>query len=324
MDILGTLACLLFLGLFLLLLMALISPFESLSWWAGWSKRSHKKSELNKPILQHSNSVKHYIVYLTAIGGISAEDISKRERLFLAGIHEQLPNTTIIDDVFPFSVTNNPLNGERQLGWLWQKIHTRRRAGHFGLLTGLIFVRNLLQVGVSGDRRYGPISNAGVAREIARSLVRHGYVVDSGHPIAIMGWSGGGQIAIGVARYLNQALQAPVNVVSIGGVMADDPSIAYVNRLIHLQGSKDALPNLGKILYPGRWPFLPNTPWNKAERDGTIQNINPGPFRHTGKNDYFDRHATLPDGQTFLDKTVSEIATALKDMDADYLADNNI
>lgn len=322
MTLLTPLVCLLFLGLFLLFLMAIVSPFESLGWWAGWSKRGSKKNEPAQPITPHSESTKYYIVYLTAVGGISAADISKRERRFLAGLQEQLPDTVIVDDVFPFSVTNNPLNGERQLGWLWQKIHTRRRGGHFGLLTTLIFARNVLQVGVSGDRRYGPINNVGVAREIVRSLIQHGYVLGSGHPISVMGWSGGGQIAIGVTRYLHEALQAPVNVVSIGGVMADDPSIAYVNRLIHLQGSKDKFPNLGKILYPGRWSFLPNTPWNKAEHDGTIQNIDPGPIRHTGKKDYFDRHATLPDGQTYLDKTISEIATALKEINALYFSNN--
>ncbi len=226
-----------------------------------------------------------------------------------------MPDAVIVDNVFPFSVTNNPLNGERQLAWLWQKIHNSRMRGQATILSGLIFVRNLLQVGVSGDPRYGPIYNAGVAREIGRSLIRHGYEIQSGKPIAVMGWSGGGQIAIGVARYINQAFETPVDVVSIGGVMADDPGIGYVNRLIHLQGSKDHFPDLGKILYPGRWPFLSNTAWNQAKRSGIIEVYDPGPVHHTGRKDYFDRHATLPNGQSYLDKTVELIVTALHKTD---------
>ena len=85
---------------------------------------------------------------------------------------------------FPFSVTNNPLNGERSLGWLWQRIHNSRLGRRGSVLAMLIFVRNLFQVGVSSDPRYGPIYNVGVARELMRSLLRHGYPPDSGIPIA--------------------------------------------------------------------------------------------------------------------------------------------
>jgi hypothetical protein len=35
-------------------------------------------------------------------------------------------------------------------------------------------------------------------------------------------------------------------------------------------------------------------------------------MKHTGRGDYFDRKETLPDGQSYLNKTVSVIATALR------------
>lgn len=315
--ILEPLSFLISLGLLLLFFMAIFSPLEALGWWAGWSDKSVdiEHSALTA-YLDHPGDItpspaEYFVIYLTAIGGISAEDISGRERRFLAGLQDKLPGTVIIDDVFPFSVNNNPLNGERQLAWLWQKIHNSRLRGRGSLMAALIFVRNLLQVAVSGDQRYGPIYNVGVAHEIAQSLVRHGYPLGKAKPIIVMGWSGGGQIAIGVGRYLNQSLNAPVQVVSIGGVMADDPSIAYIDHLYHLQGSADKLPLLGKILYPGRWPFLRYTPWNKALREGKITVIDPGPMHHTGRNDYFDRRATLPNGQSYLDKTIEVIANSL-------------
>jgi hypothetical protein len=128
-----------------------------------------------------------------------------------------------------------------------------------------------------------------------------------------MGWSGGGQIAVGVVPYLNKAFQAPIDVVSVGGVISDDPGIASVNHLIHLQGSKDSFPNISNILYPGRWPIVKHSTWNQAKREGKISVFDPGPMKHTGRGDYFDRKSTLPDGQSHLDKTVAIIATALSE-----------
>ena len=300
---------LILLGLLLIFVMALLSPLETLNWWAGWGHETGKEIDPAAPP-EHApaEDVAYYAVYLTAIGGISAEDISYREQRFLDKLQARLPRLRLIHDVFPFSVTNNPLNGERQLSWLWQKLHNSRMKKSGFILAGLIFVRNLLQVAVSGDPRYGPMYNVGVAKEIGQSLLRQGYTPGSGIPIFVMGWSGGGQIAIGAARYLREAFVAPVYVISIGGVMADDPGISYVEHLYHLNGTKDRFPKIGEILYPGRWPFLKYTAWNQAKQNGKISVIVPGPMVHTGRRDYFDRKATLPDGQTYLDKTVEIIS----------------
>ena len=301
----------------LLFVMAVLSPLETLGWWSGWSNKQlatmlpdpQQAASIVAPVTSNPDN---FVVYLTAIGGISAEDISGRERRFLQGLAEQLPNVALIDDVFPFSVTNNPLNGERQFAWLWQRLHNNRRSGKIGLLTALIFVRNLLQVAVSGDPRYGPLYNVGVAQAIIASLLHNGYVPGSGIPITVMGWSGGGQIAVGVSRYLHEALDAPVYVISIGGVITADPGISYLEHLYHLQGSRDNFPRIGDILYPGRWLFLTYTPWNQARKAGKITNIVPGPMTHTGRYDYFDRRAELPDGQTYLQKTVETVTEIIK------------
>jgi len=298
-------------GLLLLFAMAILSPFETREWW---KIAPLKKGEQPPTVKAEDNDSSIYIIYLTAIGGVSADEISSREQRFLAGLEEQLETAVFIDDVFPFSVSNNPLTGDRHFSKAWNYIHEARRRGSIvgGLLSSLIFVRNLLQVGVSGDPRYGPIYNVGVAKELIRSLLKHGYPPNSGKPIVVMGWSGGGQIAIGVVRYLSEGLHAPVSVMSIGGVMAADPGISYVDKLYHLQGSRDSFPKLGEILYPGRWAFLKNTEWSKAKKNGRFTTIVPGPMRHTGKEDYFDRHSTLPDGQTYLERTIEAVADLLK------------
>lgn len=313
--ILQPLSCAIGLVLLALLLLALLSPFEALGWWSGWSRRrltpdAGSWPEVTPDMLEQAAD--HYLVYLTAIGGISSETISRRERGFLELLQERLPNSTLIDDVYPYSVSNNPLNGERQFAWLWQRIHNSRMRGKGGLTAVLIFVRNLFQVAVSADRRYGPIYNLGVAREIARSLVRHGYPPGSGIPIVLMGWSGGGQITVGVSRYLNLAFDAPIRIVSIGGVTTDDPGIAYVDHLYHLNGSRDKFPRIGDILYPGRWSFVRHSAWNQAKADGRITVIDPGPMVHTGRGDYFDYKATLDDGTTFVTQTADITARVIR------------
>jgi hypothetical protein len=304
--------CLVVLAFLLLVAMALLSPFEALGWWAGWTKRELKQVAPAKLVVSGEEPADIYIVYLTAIGGISA-DLSSRERRFLARLKEAMPGeTVIIDDVFPFSVNNNPLNGERALSWLWQRMHDSRAGGKASAFTVLIFIRNMFQVAVSADPRYGPIYNFGVARELSESLLEHGYPPGSGIPIVVMGWSGGGQIAAGVTPYLHEGLHAPVSVVSIGGVISDDPGLDKVEHLYHLQSSKDKFPRISELLYPGRWPNMRHSHWYRAESAGRISVIDPGPMRHTGKGDYLDRHTLLPNGQSNLDRTVEVIATILQ------------
>jgi len=301
--------------------MALLSPFETLGWWAGWSKRTIERelsgertgTEKWPPVEaqvdgNHLKPAKGpYLVYLRGIATAEAAP-SQREQGFLDYLSENLPGSTIIADVFPYSATNNPLTGERAFAWLY-KILQRARSHYKNSLFAFIFIlRNLVQVGVSGDPRYGPIYNAGVAREIGRSLIRRGYKFESQHPVWIMGWSGAGQIAIGAARYLVQILHTPVYVISIGGVILDNPGIAEISHLYHLEGSRDYFPRLGDILSPGRWGIIRRSAWNTALEQGRISVINPGPMKHTGANDYFDHTAILSDGTTHAQRTAQVVS----------------
>jgi len=312
--------------LLLVFIMALLSPLEALSWWAGWSGQAPNPTELTQEALQEAEmEAKHlaailpapdyYLVYLTAIGGVSADEISYRERIFLDRLQQALPGAVIISDVFPYSVTNNPLTGERLLGWLWRKIHEGRKNITGGMLAGFIFARNLFNVAVSADPRYGPINNSGVAREISKSLYRSAYPLAGGTPIITMGWSGGGQIAVGVAPYLHLGMNASIYTVSIGGVLTDDPGIAFVEHLWHLQGSKDKFPLISDFFFPGRWPIAKKSVWNQFKRAGRMTVADPGPMIHTGKGDYFDPKATLPDGQKYVDKTVEIIANFIRSIE---------
>lgn len=317
MDFLGEMLVLL--GL-LLLATAFFAPFEALGWWAGWTQNTlaPKRSDLADAVtLPRSASI--FLVYLTGVLGFESGSGGKRETALIKAIAEQLPEDAIIvDDVFPYSVSNNPLNGERFFAAAWRFVDERRRRfkSPVNLYSAIIVTRNIFQVAVSADPRYGPLNNVGVAREIAASLLRHGYPAGSGQPIYIIGYSGGGQIAVGAARYLNIAFDAPIRIISLGGFYSDDPGVAYADCITDLQGTKDPLPLVGKILYPGRWPFFRHTKWNRAVANGLVRFVKSGPMTHFGSTDYFAQSATFPDGQSYAERTAELAAACINEFEA--------
>lgn len=152
------------------------------------------------------------------------------------------------------------------------------------------------------------MNNVGVAIEIATSLLRHGYQIQGGKPLYIIGYSGGAQVAVGSARFLHKAFAAPIRIISIGGVMSDDLGIAEVDHLYHLRGSKDFFPWIGNPLYPGRWPIVPHSRWKQGKRKGKVTVINVGPVSHFGRQDYFSGSVKFSDGQSHAEKTAEVIA----------------
>jgi hypothetical protein len=193
------------------------------------------------------------------------------------------------------------------LARLWTWLHNSVRKPGGALLYSLVMARNIMQVAVSSDRRYGPIYNYGVGRAIAQSLVRHGYRPDSVVPVVLLGVSGGGQVALGVAPAVRALLGAPVTVISLAGVLSDDPGIDSIEHLYHLQGSRDRVPLLGALLFPGRWPWIGHSSWNRARQAGLITTIDTGPMTHMGEREYLARRAVLPNGQRHVDHTVELI-----------------
>lgn len=123
----------------------------------------------------------------------------------------------------------------------------------------LINGRNAAQLFVSADRRYGPTYNIGTAREVFEALLRNGYPFDSGKPVTLVGFSGGAQISIGAASYLGMS-DIPIRVVSIGGMMSDDPGLNRVEQVWHLRGTKDIFEKLGGVMFAGRWPHAAFSP----------------------------------------------------------------
>ncbi len=254
-----------------------------------------------------------YLVYFSGVGDISDVYQSRYEDELLAAVAARVPNLVVITDVFGFSVDNLSLTSQRRLGWFWSWVsHVRLRKNsplkRMGLLINL---RNILHISVSADARYGPVYNYSVAEMTLQSLVRHGYKLGSGAPVALMGFSGGGQIALATALYVGATLRAPVQVIGMGGIMNASPSLGAITRLTLLYGKGDHVQALSDSIFPARWPLFKNSAWNRALRAGKIRRICLGPMGHTKRNSYLDGAVHLPDGRSYRDVTADAIAALL-------------
>lgn len=304
----------------LLLLTAVLAPLESLGWWAGWFGEHEAPALAGAPVPVEppksgavvSAPATHYLVYLSGIGAIDGNSIPAVERVWLDTLNNAIPGSELVADVFPYSVTSAGLTSRRFAQRFYRWLEQRRLKNPQAIEQAIVNLRNMFQVAVSADKRYGPIYNVGVARSIVRRLSMHGYVPASGVPITILGWSGGGQIALGAAPYLRSMLQAPIRVVSIGGVLSDDPGVAAVEHLYHFYGSRDPIQAVGQKLYAGRWPIFPRSSWNLAMQSGKLTFTCLGPMKHVGAGYYWDPDTTLPDGRSYSQVTLDGVLGAMR------------
>lgn len=298
-------------GIFVLLALA-VAPLDALGWWSreGADEAAELVTELSEPVV--ATEFDHYVVYLSGIGAIDGRSVPAEEEPLIAAIAE-LAGTCLIRDVFPYSVENKGLTGQRPLAWLWKWIEKLRFKNPESLAGMLINARNAAQLFVSADRRYGPTYNIGTAREVFEALHRSGYPFGSGKPVTLVGFSGGAQISIGAASYLGMG-NIPIRVVSIGGMMSDDPGLNRVEQVWHLRGTKDIFEKLGGVMFAGRWPHAVFSPWSDALAQGRIAIYDLGPMNHNAKAHYFDPNTfSEQDGRSFLQITIDAVVAVLTD-----------
>ncbi len=293
-----------------LLITAALSPLETLSWWAGWSEDeiAVRPSTQSKAPTASPTSSGHYVVYLSGISSISGRFLIPREKAFIKGLQTAFPNYVIVDDVFPYSPAGlGLLSGTRQFDRLWKRVQKYKLRGRASFLSTLIKFRNLFQVMVSADHRYGPIYNRGAATAIEKALLQSGYQPGSGATIIIVGYSGGAQVGVGAATYLKARLQAPIDIISVGGVMASEPGLNFVRQLHHIVGSKDRVQKVGAVMFPERWEAMAFSEWNVAKREGRIHHHRLDGMSHAGMRGYFGlpKFNGVSNNQRTLEKIVS-------------------
>ncbi len=302
-------------ALLAILFAAFLAPLEALGWWAGWYgdevDTTLYPGTLIEP-LPTNEDVSRYVVYLDGISQAQYEYLPEVER-FLEALAADLPDDIVlITGIMPYSVLNRPLTEDRLLSFFWRladRLQMTASGGFIGALIGAtINIRNTLIVSVSADQRYGPIYNQGTAQIIYNSLIHYGYQPNSGLPITLLGYSGGAQMAMGSAPHLKRALQAPIEVISLSGVMSGNHNILALEHLYHLVGDNDAVEREGPIFFPRRWKVFFLSYWNRAKQRGKISLISLGPIGHNGAQGPYSIDAHLPDGRTHLQQTVELIS----------------
>ena len=291
-------------GVLAFLVAGALAPLEALGWWAGWFSEVEPTEE-STPKERSTSHAQHFLVFLAGIDSVSGESYTPREVDFIRQLRERLPETEIVE-LYPYSLTNRPLTAQRTSARVWRWVLARRLDGR-AVIGFMINLRNVWQVVVSADRRYGPLYNEGSAELILRGLEQRGYVWESGVPITLLGYSGGVQIACGAASPLHALIGAPLEAISLGGVMSSDPGLSSVQHLYHLYGERDGVQRLGALFFPGRWPFLTNSEWNRAKAQDKITFIPLGPSKHTGAQGYMDADSCLSDGRSYLEGTLETI-----------------
>lgn len=312
-------------GIVLFLIAVIASSLETLLWWAGWSQRAAinllpDPSELPRDVPEADS----YLVYMSGAGTMDPARIDEKETQYLDQLQAHVPRSVIVRDIFPYSPTNNPLVGERPLKRFFTYAlaarKTRARNIRQRLAIHITQFRNTLQVGISGDRRYGPYYSYGVAQSIAASLLRHGYRIGCEKPVILVLISGSGQIGTGCVPMLKQMLGRPIWIVSVGSILTDDPGILDVEHVYHLSGSKDRTQHLGKVLWRGCWPIFPNSAPHLYRKQGKFTVVDVGPMRHMKRGDYMSRSVFLPNGQRYADRTVEVVTEFVRTIEADAKA----
>src|SRR5829696_280491 len=213
----------------LLVVGALLAPVETLGWWAGWFEHGAGLDEavatVRSAIAEPPVGVQRFIVFLCGISSEGGDALPEEEAGWVALLQVRMPAAVVVDDVFPYSVRNAPLTGDRPFAGFWRWLESQRDVHPRSHLFKLSSLRNTFEILVSADSRYGPVYNLGVAKELLLGLMRHGYRVEDGVPVTLIGSSGGGQVAVGATQYLARVLRPPIHVVSLAGVVADDPGI---------------------------------------------------------------------------------------------------
>ncbi|MBW4593025.1 MAG: CAAX protease [Brasilonema angustatum HA4187-MV1] len=304
-----------------ILFAGLLAPLEALGWWAGWYG-DKVDTKLNLGILEQEippqTNVVRYVIYLDGIGQASFKYFPDGDQ-FLHELAIALPNNIVlIKGIIPYSVFNRPLTEGGILSPFWRFAERRSQSKNGSifnaLLTLAINIRNLLVVAVSADQRFGPIYNQGTAQVMYNSLINHGYKPGSAVPITLIGFSGGGQIAMGALSYLKQALdKAPIEVISLAGVISGNTNALLAEHLYHLVGDKDPVERLGPILFAKRWKVFFLSYWNRAKRLGKISFVSLGPVGHMGAGGPLDANKFLSDGRSYLRQTVDIISGILRD-----------
>lgn len=311
----GSLRLLIF-ACILLLIWGIVSPVGTLIWWLGESAdtlgvKKYPRLQLpNPPItqIQPTANIDCYIVFLPGVGDFSADELTPGEEIFLDQLEKEHSSCVAVGDVFPYSANNKSLGGQRFLAPFWR--FANQTDGWLSITNVFIRIRNLWRFAISADPRYGTVYNQGIANAIIERM-------DARYPIPrqksdslkilLMGTSGGVEVALGAVPYLKEWLNPELYIISIGGVFNNRKAFSYLEHFYHLRGEKDWVEDIGRVIFPARWPPIIKSEFNQARIEGRYNSYLIGPHTHDENTGYFGTDLIPNSDQSYVEKTLEVV-----------------
>jgi len=215
-----------------------------------------------------------FLVYLDGIHQV-ARDHPPRVLRLLDEIERGLdPCTVLLKGMESYNVLPVKLADDRGSAWLWRRLFALQEEHPLAwirfLAAFLVQANNVIKVGISSDGRYGPIANYLLALKIVHSLLPLGFVIGQHQQLVLLGYSGGGEMAMGVADYLHHLSRSPIRILTFCGVFSGNQQLEHVEAIEMVVGSRDPVAAFGRLAYPGRLDLLPLSLWNQARRRGQV------------------------------------------------------
>ncbi|MDQ4110685.1 MAG: hypothetical protein M3306_06235 [Actinomycetota bacterium] len=235
-----------------------------------------------------------YLVYLDGIGKRRFHDTRDGGQL-VAALLADAPDLRVLGQVQPYSPLAAPLADRPLWNWL------RRRIGI------VLFLHNVMQTFVAADRRYRPLYNDAVGKQIVDHLRLAGYPSTDGPPVVLLSYSGGAQVATGAVAVIYERLGVEPLVINIGGFHNGANDLRHAAHIHEITSRQDWIQRLGEKLFLQRWPLYRASSWNRAIAAGKVSVIALDPATHVGPNSYISPVAYLPDGRSHLGRTTDTV-----------------
>lgn len=294
---------LMLLGRDLLLALLLIIPIAGIyslvnqfAFWEGWLDGIPQPSEvLASGRTEARRKVRRFVIYLDGIHQLE-RDHPPRVSAFLEELQARLQQDHhLVRGLETYTVFQVDLAEDHGTAWFWRRLFALQEHHPSAVIcllaSVLVQANNVIKVGISSDRRYGPILNYELALKITLRLVEEGFDPAHGSELVLLGYSGGGEMAMGVADYLRRICGVPVQIITFCGVFSGNQWLLDLKRITMILGTVDPVAALGQIAYPGRLGILPFTKWNRARRCGLVHRSMVKGMTHNGASGPFsDRY----------------------------------
>ena len=274
-----------------LALVGVYSVMVDFVFWEGWMQSFPDASGLFVGNEEKRSEHRHFLVYLDGIHQ-SEENHPPRVQEFLNCLESEIDNDSLlVKGIEAYTVTDVGLRSDSYSRWFWRWLFSLQEHHPNGIVQFIcafcIQANNVIKVGISSDRRYGPVMNYELALKIARRLEQLDFHPLHASRVILVGYSGGAEMAIGTAEMLQKLCCSPVQVITICGVFSGNAALESIQDVAMVVGSQDPVAAFGRIAYPGRLGLLPLTNWNRWQRSHCLHRYCIERMSHNGSSGPF-------------------------------------